>query len=325
MTRKRYKAGVIGCGFGQQHIQWLKECGCVDVEWIGYHSNRSRAADIAKKFGIKKVTTDPEKAMADVDFVVIVAPVFLHYSLAQSAMSQKKGVVCDKPLAMNSQEAVSLVETARQNGVPNMVLFQWRFNKHLAALKKLIDQSSLGTIHVIQIDFFHDFILDTDGLTWRHDCATSGSGAFGDMGVHLIDCIQWLMNDRIQLRFVNKKIIYCPHEKSNTEDYGMVSFSLVKQKVEGSFHVCRAAKGYRFIRIVIVGENGTATLEMDPGSNEGQIRTYGFVLTNASVQEPIQNPYHYWISHLEQKTMIPNFKDGAVAQQVMDEMISYGK
>lgn len=331
-TVNRYKAGVIGCGFGEQHIRWLKECDGIDLEWIGYHFNRRRALDIAKKYGIKKVTADAESAICDVNFVVIVTPVFLHYSLAKSAIIQKKGVVCDKPLAMNSQQAVSLFELARQNDVPNMVLFQWRFNPHLNALKKMIDQGALGTIQLIQIDFFHDFILDTDGFTWRHDSKASGSGAFGDMGVHLIDCIQWLMNDRIQVHFVNRKIMYSPAAKdkkhlSNTEDYGMVSFSLKKQNIEGSFSVCRAAKGYHFIRMVIMGEKGTALLEMNPSTNEGGIRSYGFTTTatNLSGTESLQNPYLHWLSHLENKTTIPNFEDGVNAQQVMDEIINYGK
>jgi len=330
MTANKYKAGVIGCGFGEQHIQWIKECGSqIDIAWIGYRSNRKHALEIAKKHKIKKVTDDAENMLCEVDFIVIVTPVFLHYPLAKSSILQKKSVVCDKPLAMNSQEALSLVDLARQHNVSHMVLFQWRFNKHLNVLKKVIEQGLLGNIHLIQGEFFHDFIL-ANGKTWRHDPLASGSGAFGDMGVHLIDCIQWLMNDRIQVDFVNKKVIYNPTIKDkqysqSTEDYGMISFSLKNKNVGGVLSVCRTAKGYHFIRMVVVGEKGTAVFEMNPSTNQGSLRFLGITVPALIMEDFPENPYYHWLSHLENKTAVPNFEDGALAQQVMDEIVNYGK
>lgn len=319
---KRYKAGIIGCGFGEQHIKWLKQCEQCDVEWIAYHSNRERATAIADRYHIPSVTDQPERLIPEIDFVVIVTPVFTHFPYASQAILQRKMVVCDKPLALDSKEAAELVEMVRKYKTPNMIFFQMRFNKYFRMVKEIVDARLLGKIHFAHCEFYHDFILGSVQPTWRHDPSKSGCGAFADMGVHLIDCLQWLFQDQMEVQFVNKKTTDKTKE-SKTEDYGTVCFRMVGKEIDGAFSISRTVKGFQFIRMVVSGAEGTIVLELNPSTNEGKIHSYGCSIPENTGVNYEENPYWHWFAHLENGGEIPTFEDGLKAQRVMDQIVQY--
>ncbi len=79
----------------------------------------------AQEMGFNRATDDWRKLVADpnIDVVDICSPNFLHKEMAMEAIKHGKHVYCEKPLALNSEDAKEMVEAAKQAGVLTLVGF----------------------------------------------------------------------------------------------------------------------------------------------------------------------------------------------------------
>jgi len=122
------RAGVIGTGFiGPAHVEALRRLGIEVVGIAG--SSPERARPKAEALNIRKVYADWRDLVADpaVNVVHITTPNYLHYPMAKAAIEAGKHVVCEKPLAMNSQQSAELLRLATQAGVVHAVNYNIRF------------------------------------------------------------------------------------------------------------------------------------------------------------------------------------------------------
>src|SRR5690606_19323312 len=53
----------------------------------------------------------------DIDIVYVVLPIFMHAEFTIRAARAKKHVICEKPMAMNTEEAQKMIDACRENGV----------------------------------------------------------------------------------------------------------------------------------------------------------------------------------------------------------------
>ncbi|PWT85724.1 MAG: dehydrogenase, partial [Blastocatellia bacterium] len=114
LTGSRIQTAIIGAGFvGRVHIEAVRRIGWVDVAAIA-DVNRESAQRLADGFGIDRATGDVAELLKDpaIDTVHICAPNALHYDLASAALNAGKHVLCEKPLAISSEQALSLVRLA---------------------------------------------------------------------------------------------------------------------------------------------------------------------------------------------------------------------
>jgi predicted dehydrogenase len=110
----RIRVGVIGAGFiGPAHIESLRRLGYVDVIALAGSSQESADRKAAELFVPRAygdyfdLIDDP-----DVEVVDISSPNIHHYPAAKATLKAGKHVVCEKPLAMNSDESGELVDLA---------------------------------------------------------------------------------------------------------------------------------------------------------------------------------------------------------------------
>ncbi|MBI2856718.1 MAG: Gfo/Idh/MocA family oxidoreductase, partial [Chloroflexi bacterium] len=117
MADRPLRIGIIGVGFGATvHIPGLQSEG---VEVVAVCARREeRARETAAKFGIPHVFTDYHKMleMPGLDAVSIVSPHHLHREMAEAALAAGKHVLCEKPFALNVDEARSMRDVARRSG-----------------------------------------------------------------------------------------------------------------------------------------------------------------------------------------------------------------
>ena len=115
MGQEEVRIGVIGCGgFGLYALQQFAQVpGVKPTGMAGTHRQASIAA--ARRFGIPDVE-DIDKLLArdDVNLVYIATPPFLHHAQAIAALQAGKHVICEKPLAMNVEEADAMIAEARK-------------------------------------------------------------------------------------------------------------------------------------------------------------------------------------------------------------------
>jgi predicted dehydrogenase len=99
--------GIIGAGFARTtQIPGFKHCDDARVVAIA-SARREHAAEVAREFDIPNVEDDWRAVIArgDVELISIVTPVVTHYEMTLAALAAGKSVLCEKPMAMNADEA----------------------------------------------------------------------------------------------------------------------------------------------------------------------------------------------------------------------------
>ena len=200
---KTLNVGMIGTGFmGRAHSNACNQVGhFFDLPYrLVLKSCHSRNLEKARKFqsvwGYESVEEDWRKLVErdDIDLVVVVTPNYLHKEMVIAAAEAGKAIICEKPLAMNMQEATEMVAAVEAAGVPSAVSFCYRRNPSVALFKQLIDENRIGRpfhyratiIRIIQSEK-----VPVGGNLWRLD-GNTGSGVTGDLLAHPIDTAEWL-------------------------------------------------------------------------------------------------------------------------------------
>ena len=109
------RAAVVGAGFvGRAHIEALRRLAIPIQGVLG--SSLTRTQEACRALGIARVYQSMEDLASDgsVDVVHVCTPNQLHFPQTESALQAGKHVMCEKPLAMNSQETAALVQLARK-------------------------------------------------------------------------------------------------------------------------------------------------------------------------------------------------------------------
>jgi predicted dehydrogenase len=203
---KKLNVGLIGCGFmGRTHSNASRKVNnFFDLEYQPVLKavcdvDEARAKAFAAKWGYESYETDWRKLIAreDIDLVDITLPNDMHQEVAIAAAKAGKMILCEKPLARNSQEGWKMVQAVEKAGVPNLVSYNYRRMPAVTLAKQLIDEGRLGRIFHYRAKFLQDWTISKDlpqggpGL-WRLDVKVAGSGVTGDLLAHCIDTALWL-------------------------------------------------------------------------------------------------------------------------------------
>ena len=84
-----------------------------------------------------------------IDAVVVSVPPALHYPIAKDCLEHGLHVLVEKPMTLNSQHAMELIDLAEQKGVILMVGHTFEYNSAVVALKKYIESGELGDIYYL--------------------------------------------------------------------------------------------------------------------------------------------------------------------------------
>ncbi|HEX4232611.1 MAG TPA: Gfo/Idh/MocA family oxidoreductase [Bryobacteraceae bacterium] len=150
-------------------------------------------AAMAERWGWEETATDWRAVVErpDIDAIDVALPNHLHAPAAIAAAEAGKIVLCEKPLAMNLDEAMAMVEAAKN--VPNMVWYNYRRVPAIAFASELINQGRLGEIFHYRAAYMQQWGPDTSrAKTWRMDPAQAGSGVADDLLAHSIDTAMYL-------------------------------------------------------------------------------------------------------------------------------------
>jgi predicted dehydrogenase len=132
----------------------------------------------------------------DIDLVDIVAPHALHAEMAIMAAKAGKHVLCEKPLAVDPEQAGRMVAAAEESGVVNMVAYNYRFTPAVAFAKRLIGEGVLGRIVHFRARYLQDWAQDPAyPLVWRFRRAEGGGGALADLLAHSVDLARFLVGE----------------------------------------------------------------------------------------------------------------------------------
>lgn len=150
--------------------------------------------------GAERPVTSAEDLIAsdDVDVVHICTPNSTHAPLAQKALQSGKHVVCEKPLATTLDDARLLASLAADAGVLAAVPFVYRYYPTVREARSRIARDEAGALTLLHGSYLQDWLSSSDETNWRVDPALGGtSRAFGDIGVHWCDLMEFVTGHRI--------------------------------------------------------------------------------------------------------------------------------
>jgi predicted dehydrogenase len=142
------------------------------------------AAEAAAALGIPASygTYDELLASDDIDAVYIPLPNNLHAEWVSKAAAAGKDILCEKPLAMSSVEAESMVDECRAAGVRLQEAFMYRHHPSWVEVVRIVRSGQIGQLQAVQ-SWFSYFNDDPTNIRNRTE---NGGGAMMDIGCYNI-------------------------------------------------------------------------------------------------------------------------------------------
>jgi len=199
------RIGIIGAGFARTtQIPGFKAVENARIVAIT-SAHRENAEAVAREFDIPHVESDWRALIAreDIDLVSVVTPVVTHCEMTLAALESRKAVLCEKPMAMNAEEAWRMTERARETGVLALIDHELRFLPGRVKLRELLRNGDIGVVRHVKLTFRSDSRADADRpWNWWSDI-TKGGGSLGAIGSHVFDGFRWLLGAEVSKVFCN--------------------------------------------------------------------------------------------------------------------------
>jgi myo-inositol 2-dehydrogenase/D-chiro-inositol 1-dehydrogenase len=184
------KVGLLGAGrIGSLHAGLLSERPEVEALVVG-DLDAGRAEALAGELGAGHGTIE-EVLDSGLDAVVIAASTSAHADLIRAAVDAGIPAFCEKPIALDHEETLDVVEKVEAAGAVLQMGFQRRFDAGYVEAKRRIDEGLLGTLYSIRLAT-HDPEPPHEGYI-----PTSG-GIFRDLHIHDFDVLRWLTGGEVE-------------------------------------------------------------------------------------------------------------------------------
>lgn len=195
----RIGAAVIGSGFiGTVHVEGLRRIG-VQVHGI-LGSSRDRAARRADQLGVTTAYGSLDELLADdrIDVVHVTSPNQMHHPQVKAILAAGRHVVCEKPLALTSDESAELMALAEASDRITAVNYNLRFYALNQHLRQAVSDGAIGEVRLVTGHYFQDWLLLDDDWNWRLEPEVGGAlRAVGDIGSHWLDLTSFITGQRV--------------------------------------------------------------------------------------------------------------------------------
>jgi predicted dehydrogenase len=187
-------AAVIGSGFiGTVHIEALRRIGVRVTGLLG--STPERGAERAARIGVPRAYESLDDLLNDpsVDVVHVTSPNDMHFPQVRQIVGAGRHVVCEKPLAMTSEESAELVRLADGTDKVAAVNFNIRFYPLNQHARDKVREGAFGDVRLISGHYFQDWLLMETDWNWRLEPDRGGAlRAVGDIGSHWLDLTSFI-------------------------------------------------------------------------------------------------------------------------------------
>jgi len=199
---RRVRIGLAGLSHG--HVVWiLRNLNHYDVEVVGiYEPDRQLAERYAEHFGFPmEIVNSDLGAMLDAakpEAVAAFGPIYDHLKVVQACAPRGVHVMVEKPLAVNMEHALEMVELARKHRIQLLTNFEtsWYASTY-ETYAKVITHGHIGEIRKMVVHDGHsgpkEIGVGEEFLSWLTDPVLNGGGAVVDFGCYGAGLIPWLM------------------------------------------------------------------------------------------------------------------------------------
>ena len=225
---KKIRIGLIGTGSicRGRHIPGYLECPECEITAL-CDINPKAIQKVKDKFGFTDIPCfeDYRDLLKSglIDAVDIATSNDVHVKIALDALDAGFPISIEKPIGMDMNESLALLQKSRETNLPVFVCFSWRYNKFPRYMKYLLDQNTIGDIYHIYVKCIKDSGLwEGRRLEWRFDESRAGSGVLCDLGSHMFDAIRFF-GQEIESVYCDRGIIVKKRQKLDSDEWADVT------------------------------------------------------------------------------------------------------
>ncbi|ESQ73746.1 Gfo/Idh/MocA family protein [Asticcacaulis sp. AC402] len=163
--------------------------------------NPEKLKQVGDAYGVPpdaRYTYDSFDAIADdkrVEAVYIVLPSGLHAAWTEKAFAAGKHVLCEKPMALSSEECARMIAAAERAKRKLMIAYRSYFEPHNRLAMALMAQKALGPLRLLRADHSYRMGPVTPAQNWRLDRALAGGGPLEDLGIYGLQAALYLTQE----------------------------------------------------------------------------------------------------------------------------------
>lgn len=210
---KVYNLGIIGYGgMAHWHKVELHDKKFERVRVRGIYDINPARVEVAKSEGFigyssrEELLSDPE-----IDIVLVSATNEVHKEIAIDALEHGKHVICEKPVTPTADELLEVMDAAKRCGKVFTVDQNRRTNKDFVLMRRCVEEGLIGKPYVIE-----SRVEGSRGVPagWR-TIKKLGGGMMLDWGVHLIDQIMYMYDDKVTEVYCKMFSVHYPDVDDN--------------------------------------------------------------------------------------------------------------
>ena len=246
------KFAVIGYGgMGSWHVNHALKSDVLELSGIWDIDIKKR--ELAKERGIYAYGS-LEELLSDksVELITIAIPNDVHLEVVLACLNAGKNVICEKPVALSSQDLEEMIACANKNGKLFTVHQNRRFDVDYLAIQQITDSGEIGKPIRIESRIHGSRGIPSD---WR-GTKKQGGGMILDWGIHLIDQLMLVYKDDV-IDTINCTITNITNKEVDDGFYLTITFKsgAVAFVEVGTFNFIALPRFY------MKAEKGTAIIE----------------------------------------------------------------
>ncbi len=200
--------GMVGYGFmGRAHVNaYRKACALLGAPGAAVLSVAGRGQgveDFARRWSVPAVYRDWRELIRDprVQLVDCCGPHQLHPEVVHAALAAGKHILCEKPLALETETAGTMWRAAaRAANLVHMTSFNYRFLPAVRLARDIVRSGALGAVREMHAAYAQQGAADPRRPAgWKWDRQRGGAGALLDLGVHALDLVRCLAGEPLRV------------------------------------------------------------------------------------------------------------------------------
>jgi UDP-N-acetylglucosamine 3-dehydrogenase len=198
MSNSKTKIAVIGVGeIGTKaHIPAYLRNENADLVAL-VDADEKRLKKTAKKFKIKNCFSSIDELLQNqsIDAVSVCTPPTTHAQIVLKALANDIHVLCEKPMATNTDDGKKMLETAQKKEKVLMVGFNLRFQPNYERTARQIKNGCVGHAHFVEFNLQSpNPLVNWSKSPWFFN-QHAGGGVLLDKGPHVFDMINYVFDD----------------------------------------------------------------------------------------------------------------------------------
>ncbi|MDL2233898.1 Gfo/Idh/MocA family oxidoreductase [Ruminococcaceae bacterium OttesenSCG-928-L11] len=258
------KVGVIGCGriavVYREAFRALEADGILRVCYA-VDKDLERAREFASHFEGCGASDKVEDLLEQgLDTVHILTPHFLHARQAIACLEAGLDVLCEKPIAINLQDADAMANAAKQAGKQLGIIYQNRYISGIQHARQLVRDGKLGKPLAAWSSLNWHRPPSYYECDWKGSWEQEGGGVIIDQAIHSMDLVRYLLDsEAVEVKGqIDRRVL----KTIEVEDVATAAIAFANGVVY-AFSACNYNKGNSPIQIEWTFENGIVHLTGD--------------------------------------------------------------